>query len=161
MSEKIKKSSGEKKPVPSILKSSSKNNNSNSKPEKDNLTMSLKHKKAQSININNLTKSKEKIKLKKKSDDDISFHFSFKKGKFLSEPKILNNFLSFFNIRELFIIMEIDTHIHKAITESEVFQNYLTIRSDFILKHKNKKITKATTNLSKKNTNIHKYKKIM
>lgn len=154
MSEKIKKSSGEKKPVPSILKSSSKNNNSNSKPEKDNLTMSLKHKKAQSININNLTKSKEKIKLKKKSDDDISFHFSFKKGKFLNEPKILNNFLSFFNIRELFIIMEIDTHIHKAITESEVFQNYLTIRSDFILKHKNKKITKATTNLSKKNTNI-------
>ena len=141
MSDKIKKSSEEKKPVPSILlKPSSKNNNvstkksgNNSKIEKDNITTNVKNKKPLSININNPTKTRDKLKIKKKSEGDISFHFSFKKGKFLNEPKILNNFLSFFNIRELFIIMEIDTHIQKAITSSDVFQKYLLIRNDFIL----------------------------
>ena len=66
----------------------------------------------------------------KKKPNEIDFHFSFKKGKFLSDPKILSNFLSLFNIRELFILMELDDHIHKAIIDSEVFQKYLLIRNE-------------------------------
>ena len=97
--------------------------------------------------------------MKKKNDGEISFHYSFKKGKFLCEPKILNNFLSFFNIRELFIIMEIDTHIFKAITESEVFQKYLSLRKDFILKEPNYN-KKPNKNLSKSNKNNNAYNNI-
>ena len=163
MSDKIKKSSEEKKPAPStLLKPPSKNNNvstkksgNNSKVEKDNITMTIKNKKPLTININNLTKTRDKLKIKKKSEGDISFHFSFKKGKFLNEPKILNNFLSFFNIRELFIILEIDTHIQKAITSSDVFQKYLLIRNDFILKHKNKKLIKSIAYNNKKTNNTN------
>ena len=153
MSDKLKKTPVEKKIVPSLLvKASSKNNNILSIKNSDTVTNSQKNKKAQSINIlNNARKDREKTKIKKKNDGEISFHFSFKKGKFLSEPKILNNFLSFFNIRELFIIMEIDTHIFKAITNSDVFKKYLTLRKDFVLKDKNNKLNKIIT----KNTNVN------
>ena len=102
--------------------------------------------------MNNARKEREKTKIKKKNDGEISFHFSFKKGKFLSEPKILNNFLSFFNIRELFIIMEIDTHIFKTITNSDVFKKYLILRKDFVLKDKNSKLNKIIN----KNSTVNK-----
>lgn len=103
----------------------------------------------------------KKVKINTKEDLNISFHYSFKKGKFLCEPKILNNFLSFFNIRELFIIMEIDTHIQKTITESDVFKKYLTLRKDFTLKDGNinnnniKKVNKIKSkNIKNKTANI-------
>ena len=61
--------------------------------KRENMTFSQKNKKAQSINIlNTVKKITERVKTKKKSDGDISFHYSFKKGKFLCEPKILNKF---------------------------------------------------------------------
>lgn len=163
MSDKLKRTS-DKKIVPSIMiKDSSKNNNNNNtsiknsqnNSKRDTVTYNQKNKKSQSINIlNNIRKISDKTKLKKKNDGDISFHYSFKKGKFLCEPKILNNFLSFFNIRELFIIMEIDTHIFKAITSSEVFKKYLSIRKDFVLKdnnNNNKVINKIITKNTKNN----------
>ena len=89
---------------------------------KDPFIFNQKNKKTQSINVLiNARRISDKTKMKKKSEGEISFHHSFKKRKFLCKPKILNNFLSFFNIRELFIIMEIDAHIFKAITESKIF----------------------------------------
>lgn len=171
MSDKYKKVTFETKNPPSILtKDPPKNNNNNGNilmkntftSKRDNLTFSQKNKKAQSINIVNAVKKlNERVKTKKKSDGDISFHYSFKKGKFLCEPKILNNFLSFFNIRELFIIMEIDTHIYKAILNSDVFKKYLAIRKDFILKdtNQNKVINRMITKNSKNNMNNNNYKK--
>ena len=138
MSDVGKKSPGDKKAIPSILiKGNAKNNNvSVNGSKRDNATISQKK-----------TKVINKNKNKKKNDVDLSFHYSFKKGKFLCEPKILNNFLSFFNMRELFIIMEIDTHIHQAITSSDTFRKYLAIRKDFILKDN---ITKNKNNAKKK-----------
>ena len=63
----------------------------------------------------------------------------FKSGRFLNDSKILKNFLSFFNIRELFIIMELDTHIFQEVIDSEVFKKYLLIRNDFVKKNINDK----------------------
>jgi len=149
MSEIGKKSPGEKKAIPSILiKGNAKNNNvSGNGSKRDNATLSQKK-----------TKVANKNKTKKKNDIDLSFHYSFKKGKFLCEPKILNNFLSFFNIRELFIIMEVDIHIHQAITSSETFRKYLAIRKDFILKdnitNNKNKVKKKRQQNAKNNLNI-------
>ena len=170
MSDKIKKVSNDKKLTPSVLvKGTSQSiipsiKNSGETSKKDN-TNSQKNnnKKPQSINIlTNARKLGDKGRAKKKSEDEISFHFSFKKGKFLCGPKILNNFLSFFNIRELFIIMEIDSHIFKTITNSDVFKKYLNIRKDFILKDtkkQNRIITKNTKNTNiNNNNNINKNK---
>ena len=166
MSDKVKKSPNDKKVVPALLiKGSSKNNtnifsvkngvNGNT-CKKDNYTISQKNKKPLSINIlSNAHRISDKTKAKKKSEDEISFHFSFKKGKFLNEPKILNNFLSFFNIRELFIIMEIDEHIFQAITTSDVFKKYLSLRKDFILKDKNNKKINQLIPKNTKSTNVN------
>ena len=149
MSEIGKKSPAEKKAIPSILiKGNAKNNNvSVNGSKRDNATISQKK-----------TKVLNKNKNKKKNDVDLSFHYSFKKGKFLCEPKILNNFLSFFNIRELFIIMEIDVHIHQAITSSDTFRKYLAIRKDFILKdnitNNKNKVKKKRQQNAKNNVNI-------
>ena len=154
MSDKYKKNSVEKKTNPNpLIKDSSKIlNKSGNNSKIDNYTINQKIKKTQSINIlNNAHKIIDKKQLKKKNDGDISFHFSFKKGKFLSEPKILKNFLSFFNIRELFIIMEIDTHIYDAIINSDVFKKYLSIRKDFILKNKDNQHKKINHIISKNN----------
>ena len=165
MSDKVKKSSNDKKVVPALLiKGSSKNNNIFSvkngvggiTSKKDNFTVSQKNKKPLSINIlSTAHRISDKAKAKKKNEDEISFHFSFKKGKFLNEPKILNNFLSFFNIRELFIIMEIDEHIFQAITTSDVFKKYLSLRKDFILKDKNNKKINQLISKNTKSTNIN------
>ena len=98
--------------------------------KKDNGSVSIKTKK----NLqSNQRKFPDKNK-KKKNDGDIAFNLVFKQGKFLNDPKILKNFLTFFNIRELFIIMELDTHIFQAVVDSEVFKKYLLIRNDFIIK---------------------------
>ena len=96
MSDKVKKSSNDKKVVPALLiKGSSKNNNifsvkngvGGNASKKDNFTVSQKNKKPLSINIlSNAHRISDKAKAKKKSEDEISFHFSFKKGKFLNEP---------------------------------------------------------------------------
>ena len=133
MSEVPKKKSPEKK----INKSNLKNNNNDTKSnmitnKKDNNSSSVKTKKLvqNSLQMN-------KSKLKKRNDNDIPFKFVFKSGKFLSEPKILKHFLTFFNIRELFIIMELDTHIFQEVIDSEVFKKYLLIRNDFVKKNIN------------------------
>lgn len=155
MSDNLKKAPVDKK-IPSILVNGPSKNITNLKnngntSKKDNISIGQRKSKPMSIN------TLHKVKTKKKMDDEISFHYSFKKGKFLCEPKILNNFLSFFNIRELFIIMEIDTHIQKAITESDVFKKYLTIRKDFSFKdssinhNKNKKVNKNNSKNAKNN----------
>ena len=130
MSEVPKKKSPEKK----INKSNLKNNNNDTKSnmitnKKDNNSSSVKTKKLvqNSLQMN-------KSKLKKRNDNDIPFKFVFKAGKFLSESKILKHFLTFFNIRELFIIMELDTHIFQEVIDSEVFKKYLLIRNDFVKK---------------------------
>ena len=135
MSEVPKKKSPEKK----INKSNLKNNNNDTKSnmitnKKDNNSSSVKTKKLvqNSLQMN-------KSKLKKRNDNDIPFKFVFKSGKFLSESKILKHFLTFFNIRELFIIMELDTHIFQEVIDSEVFKKYLLIRNDFVKKNINDK----------------------
>ena len=57
--------------------------------------------------------------------------------------------------------MEIDSHIYKAIINSEVFKKYLAIRKDFILKDSNnsKIINRMITRNSKNNLNNNYYKK--
>ena len=133
MSEVTKKKSAEKKLNKGILKTNnndSKNNNNTNK--KENNSLSIKTKK---IVHNNLQGNKNK--LKKKNDGEIPFNLVFKPGKFMNDTKILSRFLSFFNIRELFIIMELDSHIHQAVIDSEVFKKYLLIRKDFVHKNNN------------------------
>ena len=133
MSEVTKKKSAEKKLNKGILKTNnndSKNNNNTNK--KENNSLSIKTKK---IVHNNLQGNKNK--LKKKNDGEIPFNLVFKPGKFMNDSKILSRFLSFFNIRELFIIMELDSHIHQAVIDSEVFKKYLLIRKDFVHKNNN------------------------
>ena len=133
MSEVTKKKSAEKKLNKGILKTNnndSKNNNNTNK--KENNSLSIKTKK---IVHNNLQGNKNK--LKKKNDGEIPFNLVFKPGKFMNDTKVLSRFLSFFNIRELFIIMELDSHIHQAVIDSEVFKKYLLIRKDFVHKNNN------------------------
>lgn len=118
-----------------INKVPTKNNNIDTKSnvntvKKDNASVSIKTKK---LIHNNQRKFPDKNK-KKKNEGDIAFNLIFKPGRFLSNPKILKNFLSFFNIRELFIIMELDTHIFQAVQDSEVFKKYLLIRKEFVTK---------------------------
>ena len=112
-----------------------KNNNydiksNKSQIKKDNASTSIITKK---MIQSNQRKFPDKNK-KKRNEGDIAFNLVFKQGKFLNDPKILKNFIAFFNIRELFIIMEIDTHIFKAVIDSEVFKKYLLIRNDFVIK---------------------------
>ena len=157
MSDVDRKKLTEKKAFPSnLIKGNAKNNhNSGTESKKDNISLNKKKTKTASINNPNNNRKNEKNKNKKKNDINLSFHYSFKKGTFLCEPKILNNFLSFFNIRELFIIMELDFHIHQAILNSEVFKKYLAIRKDFILKDSiNKKLNKKNKNTKNNNANI-------
>ena len=118
-----------------INKVPTKNNNIDNKSnvntvKKDNASVSIKTKK---LIHNNQRKFPDKNK-KKKNEGDIAFNLVFKPGRFLNNPKILKNFLSFFNIRELFIIMELDTHIFQAVQDSEVFKKYLLIRKEFVTK---------------------------
>ena len=156
MSDIDRKKLTEKKVFPSSLKGNAKNNlNSGTESKKDNISLNKKKTKIGSVN-NAVNKLKsEKNKNRKKNDKDLSFHYSFKKGTFLCETKILNNFLSFFNIRELFIIMEIDSHIQQAIINSDVFKKYLIMRKDFILKDTiNKKLNKKNKNAKHNNINI-------
>ena len=132
MSEVTKKKSAEKKLNKGILKTNnndSKNNNNTNK--KENNSLSIKTKK---IVHNNLQGNKNKQK--KKNDGEIPFNLVFKPGKFMNDTKILSRFLSFFNIRELFIIMELDSHIHQAVIDLEVFKKYLLIRNDFVKKNR-------------------------
>ena len=125
-----------KKPADKKLnKVPTKNNNIDTKSnvntvKKDNASVSIKTKK---LTHNNQRKFPDKNK-KKKNEGDIAFNLVFKPGRFLNNPKILKNFLSFFNIRELFIIMELDTHIFQAVQDSEVFKKYLLIRKEFVTK---------------------------
>ena len=133
MSEANKTKQTEKKLNKGIIKN---NNNDNkiqgSSNKKDSASVSTKTKKINSFQ--NQRKYKDKNKLKKKNDGDLAFNTFFKHGKFLNNPKVLKSFLSFFNIRELFIIMELDTHIFKAVNDSDVFKKYLLIRNDFVSK---------------------------
>ena len=133
MSEANKTKQTEKKLNKGIIKN---NNNDNkiqgSSNKKDSASVSTKTKKINSFQ--NQRKYKDKNKLKKKNDGDLAFNTFFKHGKFLNNPKVLKCFLSFFNIRELFIIMELDTHIFKAVNDSDVFKKYLLIRNDFVSK---------------------------
>lgn len=160
MSEKnIKNSINTKLSPPSLIKDSQKNRLSlKNNAKMDNLTINQNNKNQGSINVLNIAnKITEKKLSKKKNSGNIYFNFSFKKGQFLNESKILKHFLSFFNIRELFIIMEIDTHIHNAIKNSDVFKKYLSIRKDFILRNKinqNKKINNIISNTDIKNNDI-------
>ena len=137
MSDANKIKSQEKKLNKGIIK----NNNDNNKNQvnlnrKDTNSASIKTKKINSFQ--NQRKYQDKSKLKKKNDGDIAVNLFFKQGKFLNHPKILKSFLSFFNIRELFIIMELDNHIFQAVNESEVFKKYLLIRNDFVNKKDDK-----------------------
>ena len=133
MSEANKTKQTEKKLNKGIIKN---NNNDNkiqgSSNKKDSASVSIKTKKIN--NFQNQRKYQDKNKLKKKNDGDLAFNTFFKHGKFLNNPKVLKCFLSFFNIRELFIIMELDTHIFKAVNDSDVFKKYLLIRNDFVSK---------------------------
>ena len=133
MSEANKTKQTEKKLNKGIIKN---NNNDNkiqgSSNKKDSASVSIKTKKIN--NFQNQRKYQDKNKLKKKNDGDLPFNTFFKHGKFLNNPKVLKSFLSFFNIRELFIIMELDTHIFKAVNDSDVFKKYLLIRNDFVSK---------------------------
>ena len=133
MSEANKTKQTEKKLNKGIIKN---NNNDNkiqgSSNKKDSASVSIKTKKINSFQ--NQRKYQDKNKLKKKNDGDLAFNTFFKHGKFLNNPKVLKSFLSFFNIRELFIIMELDTHIFKAVNDSDVFKKYLLIRNDFVSK---------------------------
>ena len=133
MSEANKTKQTEKKLNKGIIKN---NNNDNkiqgSSNKKDSASVSIKTKKINSFQ--NQRKYQDKNKLKKKNDGDLAFNTFFKHGKFLNNPKVLKCFLSFFNIRELFIIMELDTHIFKAVNDSDVFKKYLLIRNDFVSK---------------------------
>ena len=140
MSEAPKKIQVDKKLNKGILKNtnnfdSRSNINTN---KKDNNSISQKAKKVVHNTLqSNSRKFQDKNKLKKKNDGDIAFNSVFKRGRFLNEPKILKNFLTFFNIRELFIIMELDSHIFQAVKESEIFKKYLLIRKDFVTKENN------------------------
>ena len=137
MSEVVKKKSTEKKLNKGILKT----NNSDSKNninKKENKSLSIKTKKI----VHNYLQS-NKNKLRKRNEGEIPFNLVFKSGKFMNDQKILSRFLSFFNIRELFIIMELDSHIHQAVIDSEVFKKYLLIRKDFVHKE-NKEHIKIT-----------------
>ena len=130
-----------KSPEKKLNKGIIKNNNDNNKNQvnlnrKDTNSASIKTKKINSFQ--NQRKYQDKSKLKKKNDGDIAVNLFFKQGKFLNHPKILKSFLSFFNIRELFIIMELDNHIFQAVNESEVFKKYLLIRNDFVNKKDDK-----------------------
>ena len=132
MSEVPKKKSVEKK----IIKNNNNNDTKNNiiANKKDNNSISIKTKKL-AHNSLQLNKSKGK----KRNEGDIPFNLVFKSGRFLNDSKILKNFLSFFNIRELFIIMELDTHIFQEVIDSEVFKKYLLIRNDFVKKNINDK----------------------
>jgi len=132
MSEDLKKKPTKKK----INKSNLKNNNET----KSNLITNKKDNNSSSVKTKKLVQNSlqmNKSKLKKRNDNDLPFKFVFKSGKFLNESKILKNFLTFFNIRELFIIMELDTHIFQEVINSEVFKKYLLIRNDFVKKNIN------------------------
>ena len=160
MSETVKKKTNEKKLSKGNLKSNNNTNNINSNidsktnqniSKKDLVSLPQKNKKIVQINLqNNSRKSPEKNKAKKKGEGGIAFNHVFRQGKFLNDSKILKNFLSFFNIRELFIIMEIDYHIYQAIIDSDVFKKYLSIRKDFIVKKNQKnQVTKNIKNVVK------------
>ena len=113
------------------------NTNYNNNDTKSNMIANKKDNNSSSVKTKKLVQNSlqmNKSKLKKRNDNDIPFKFVFKAGKFLSESKILKHFLTFFNIRELFIIMELDTHIFQEVIDSEVFKKYLLIRNDFVNK---------------------------
>ena len=133
MSEANKTKQTEKKLNKGIIKNNHNDNKiQGSSNKKDSASVSIKTKKIN--NFQNQRKYQDKNKLKKKNDGDLAFNTFFKHGKFLNNPKVLKCFLSFFNIRELFIIMELDTHIFKAVNDSDVFKKYLLIRNDFVSK---------------------------
>ena len=141
MSEATKIKQTDKKLNKGILKN---NNNIDNKSnintiKKDTTSISQKAKKVVHNTLqSNQRKFQDKNKSKKKNEDGISFNLVFKQGRFLNNPKILKNFISFFNIRELFIIMELDSHIFHEIKDSNVFKKYLLIRKDFESKDDNK-----------------------
>ena len=139
MSEANKTKQTEKKLNKGIIKNHNNDNKiQGSSNKKDSASVSIKTKKINSFQ--NQRKYQDKNKLKKKNDGDLPFNTFFKHGKFLNNPKVLKSFLSFFNIRELFIIMELDTHIFKAVNDSDVFKKYLLIRNDFVSKTDDKEL---------------------
>ena len=133
-------------------------NNQITQNKKDNVSVSKNSRNNGDLVKKNSTFKRNLIlnaaKKNKKKTTDIDFHYSFKKGKFMSNQKILSVFLSFFNIRELFIIMEIDVHIYKAIVDSEVFKKYLLIRNEIqtLINGNKTKILTRNTDVKKFNT---------
>ena len=163
MSEITKKKNVEKKINKGIIKNNNnepKNNVNQSKKDNNSNNISIKNKKVAHSSLPNIhRKLQDKNKLKKRNEGDIPFNLVFKQGKFLNDTKILKNFLSFFNIRELFIIMELDTHIFQAVMDSEVFKKYLLIRKDFIPKNdiennKKNKLKKVSTKTSEEISDV-------
>ena len=76
------------------------------------------------------------------------------KNIFLSNNKILSKLFTFFNIRELFILYNINSYSRKCIKYYPVFQKYMLIRKEFTIANNIILITKYDNNNNYKKVNV-------
>ena len=98
--------------------------------------------KAQTIAQNLNTESKKKLKnaitkkRRRKKQKPISslIHRLFRPELFFKNEKVKSYFFNYFNIKELIILMEVNSIFYEIIIQSECFKKYMQIRNEFILK---------------------------
>ena len=124
----------EKKSVLTKSKTLSKNMVSGSLPElqlkaqTNELSMLIDLKKK------NRSPSPKRRKRKKQKPLSSLIHKLFKPEIFFANEKIKNNFLNCFNIKELIILLDVNSTFFEIIIQSECFQKYLKLRNEFIYK---------------------------
>ena len=147
-----------------------------SSPEKNSTNDQNKVNAGNSISPSKNSYPNIKLKKKKKKQKIVAgiIHRLFRHDTFLAKPGLLQRFITFFNIREQIILMDVDKEFKDVISETKTYQKYVQIRKEFVLKDNvyqkiidsnNKEKTHITTlnepKIQKKNkvTSTNKYKK--
>ena len=98
--------------------------------------------KAQSNELSTFLDSKKKNRIsspkrrKRKKQKPLSnlIHRLFKPDIFFKNEKIKNNILNCFNIKELIILLDVNSTFFEIIIQTECFQKYIKLRKEFIYK---------------------------
>ena len=118
-------------------KTISKNLNSTSNPETQNKAQ-INEQSLKSLQIEskkkNRASSPKKRKRKRQKPISSLIRRLFRPEIFFKDDKIKSKFLNFFNIKELIILLDVNSTFFEVIFEFECFKKYLKLRNEFILK---------------------------
>ena len=98
------------------------------KAQTNELSMLIEFKKKNRIS------SPKRRKRKKQKPLSSLIHRLFRPEIFFQDEKIKNNFLNCFNIKELIILLDVNSTFFEMIIQSECFQKYIKLRNEFIYK---------------------------